>query len=815
MNINSKNPKTELGGVKVIHSGVIKYGPPDRKFFQSKRWRLYALVTPDGIVMFNDAEAVGKKKPDNMIKLNKFSSIVDEENHEKKKHTFAVKVYPKNKKGERSSEPVIHWFFPDDATLRTMWMSAIQEAIAQKKEGQIILHVQMIKKIEDGDTNGAMKWLHDGIYSKNASIQFSNMSDQGLSANLDDTDDIENDADDEPVSTISEKEKNQILDMGYVEGDTLLHIAAKNGNVKLVKSLLERKCDIFVRNSAGDTPLHLIFDKRNYMQNETNNNAKLEESTSLQKNSVPREEIAKLLLQTEQIPINTTNNEGYTPLALSCKNNDFVISSMFLNKDADPDICPKGESPLHYAVSHRNQKLLEMLLKKGAADPNIVDSQGYTPLDRAVQRFKEQGIVELVSTIFSESNPKVNVNHSDHELLKRYVYLFATNAEIFGKKGVRLLDSILESHPGYVLLEYKDEGIVEVPLIQAIKNKHIEVAQVILKYRIEEVVNKAEIREDGHEYYPLHVSIMNSLDAITEILLKNGANCVQKSGKEQALPMLYAAMYMMRDDLAELLIEKSVAGLDQEQQSVILNSAAQTGQTILYFAVQHSSLNFVKKVIEMGANMNSMTEKGETVLCAACSVGNLEAVKYFVEEKGFDPKGTGREYYIDNGYPPLHSAVKNGHLHIVKYLIEEKGVDINLHKHELHMRPIQLACLNGHLDVVKYLVEKGCDLNAKIKTRDDAGISCLHLAAGYGFPDVVSFLLDQGMDVMERTEGGASPLDFALRRHQLSVIKLLCDRGAVSDSVTLQLAVQTGSADVLSWVEAIQQKGATAAAALD
>ncbi len=522
-----------------------------------------------------------------------------------------------------------------------------------------------------------------------------------------------------------------------------------------------------------------------------------------------------MLLAAGAIPIDAVNKDGWTALALACQRNDYVVACRLLAKDANPDLTPATKeklSPLHYAVSHTNQPLVSALLKRGAADPNVTDAEGYTPLDRAVQRFKERGIVELISTIFMDSNPKINVNHKDKELLKRYVYLFATNADIFGKKGLRLLETILETHPEYAVLEYSNsvEGVIEVPLLQAIKNKHFETAEIILKHSTGQVVNKPETREDGYQYYPLHVAMMQRADSVVEFLLNNGANCSQKSGREQALPMFHASQFKMKEELAELLVENALSNLSEQEQVEMLNNAPQQGHTILYFAVQSAGLRFVQKLIEKGADVSLLTEKGQNLLSTACMGGNLEVVKYLVEEKGFEAKGTGKEYYTDDGYPPLHSAAKCGHLSVVEYLVEQGGVDANLHRHELHMRPIQLACVNGHYDVVKYLITKGADINVKLKTRDDAGVTCLHLAAGYGFPNVVELLLSSGMDVLQRTEvTNSSAIDFALRRQQYSVVKVLCEHGAISDEVTLQLAVQTGDEEVLKWVESVQKDKST------
>jgi len=911
---------------QVRKTSKVKYDNPDRKFFQKKFKKQFFIVTNDQILMFGENETLqsisssyslnNKKskhiKPEFIIPLNKFSSVVDEATHDKRENTFAIKLYVR-RKAKKSAEPVLHWFAASSPQERLELMQHVNAVIDQKKQGQCVLHLPMLQLFQkalpvssaNSNTKDAneqtvaaiLKHIYEGVYSKDASFVMSmddielqklmggvdaqNAQRQSptslmdcrleLGDDEDDDDDYEEDDEDddddgddsddndgsgnsgvklqfELKSFITEKERAQMSLLGYQIGDTLLHASVKSGLARVTKQLLERKCIVNVKNSIEETPLHMLFSDKNYPAEypvdvfesvsavvaSPNSGSSLSVSSAPMEgnltprasprtprlknggkgdpfsgvNRYPREEIIDMLLQTGQIPIDAVNKDGNTALALACIRNDFVLAHRLLAKDASPDIFPaKQPSPLHYAVSHGNQPLVTDLLKRGAADPNVTDAEGYTPLDRAVQKFKDRGIVELISTIFMDSNPKVNVDHTDQELLKRYVYLFATNADIFGKKGLRLLQNILDSHPEYVLIGFKEDEKIEVPLIQAIKNKHLETAEIILKYSTSDVVCKPETRSDGFQYYPLHVAMMQRADSIVEFLLNNGANSIQKSGKEQALPMFHAAQFKMRDDLAELLVEKALSNLNEQEQAELLNNAAVQGQTILYFAVQHSGLRFVQKLIEKGANVSVTTEKGQNLLSSACLTGNIDVVKYLIEEKGFEAKGTGKEYYTDEGYPPLHSAAKGGHLAIVQYLIDEKGVDVDQHRHELHMRPIQLACLHGHLEVVKYMIDKGGDLNVKLKTRDDAGVTCLHLAAGYGFPKVVELLLANGMDITQRTETtNSSALDFALRRLQFSVVKVLCDHGSVSDSVTMQLAVQTGDENVLRWVEAIHKE---------
>ena len=65
----------------------------------------------------------------------------------------------------------------------------------------------------------------------------------------------------------------------------------------------------------------------------------------------------------------------------------------------------------------------------------------------------------------------------------------------------------------------------------------------------------------------------------------------------------------------------------------------------------------------------------------------------------------------------------------------------------LNGHPLGLAIEQGHIDAVRMLIEHGADLTI----RDKMGDSYLHYAARYGRNDIISLLIESGMDI--NTEG--------------------------------------------------------------
>jgi ankyrin repeat protein len=157
------------------------------------------------------------------------------------------------------------------------------------------------------------------------------------------------------------------------------------------------------------------------------------------------------------------------------------------------------------------------------------------------------------------------------------------------------------------------------------------------------------------------------------------------------------------------------------------NGRYKTIKAILTYTEKNHS-NELTKII------NALDIFGNTPLHSAAKSGNLDLVKYLIEEKGADFNAPDND-----GETPLHSAASWGTLDVLKYLIEEKGADFNTPDNDGET-PLHSAASWGTLDVVKYLIEeKGADFNAL----DKCGKTPLHsaaFAAGLGKLDVVKYL---------------------------------------------------------------------------
>lgn len=163
------------------------------------------------------------------------------------------------------------------------------------------------------------------------------------------------------------------------------------------------------------------------------------------------------------------------------------------------------------------------------------------------------------------------------------------------------------------------------------------------------------------------------------------------------LPALaFAGAY---EDMEEALIRNdSAAAIDLVKRGMDVNTVDRSGNTLLIQSMRGDVPELVDYLLQRRARINVRNRNGETALSIAAYVGKLAYVKRLVE------LGAEVNFY---GWPPLSYAAYNGHLEIVDYLLK-RGAEIDA-RTENGSTALFFAARFGHLKVIELLLRNKAD----------------------------------------------------------------------------------------------------------
>lgn len=128
----------------------------------------------------------------------------------------------------------------------------------------------------------------------------------------------------------------------------------------------------------------------------------------------------------------------------------------------------------------------------------------------------------------------------------------------------------------------------------------------------------------------------------------------------------------------------------------------------------------------------------------------------------------------EKGNSPLLLASMNGRTEIVEILITA-GADVSVARSSDGATPLHLASQNGHIDVVRQLLSCGAPADP-VSSMGDA--TPLLLASQYGHGKIVELLLAEGANANHVAWGGFTPLYLAAQQGHLDTVCLLVEGGA-------------------------------------
>jgi len=223
------------------------------------------------------------------------------------------------------------------------------------------------------------------------------------------------------------------------------------------------------------------------------------------------------------------------------------------------------------------------------------------------------------------------------------------------------------------------------------------------------------------------------------------------------------------------------------QQRVDVNAGEPDGTTALHWAARTNDLPAAEMLLRAGANVKAANRYGVTPLYLACTNGNAEMIDLLLKA-GADPNSA-----LPEGETALMTAARSGSVGAVNVLTA-RGADVNRKEAWRGQNALMWAAAEGHAEVIRALVGHGADLRA----RSNGGFTPLLFAVREGKIGAVKTLLEAGADLNEslpvRRGGGSAAADaepglnafmLAVGNAHYELAAFLLDKGADPNAAPL------------------------------
>ncbi|KAJ3378785.1 Ankyrin repeat domain-containing protein 55 [Entophlyctis sp. JEL0112] len=516
-------------------------------------------------------------------------------------------------------------------------------------------------------------------------------------------------------------------------GKTPLMVVSSVGLPDYVKILLDAKVNVGIRDSDGNTALHLAI-------------AALVDPVKI---DIEKFEVICELLVDAGADLNVANNEGNTPLQLAILVNSYYITELLVYNGAS-----LASPILHLACKEEiSPKILAFLLTldhdwqyekmsddaSNDADGSVAEFTNSSVLKTAVYNENLAAAALLLSLV--EVNPNgalldnwrplsVAICNDDlpmYRLLKKYgADIDVSTFHLAAQAGsLRILRHTVEVEK-FAINDLDEKGFTGV--MWALLYAENDVAHYLIENGATLVCSaeseKLMDKQVKSIYSPIFCAIQSgNLETLKLVATRVPRAELERSLKNQSIASDYSCSVdatCLKDNLPALkyLVEE----LNLPIPPTVLFSAMTASLEVIDFLVSH------------GASMDVISENGHCFVQQYIKAGRLDVIQKYFDSGILNPRLLSKA--DSSGVTPLHSAAESSNpLGIVKYLLS--------------------AVPPGSSS------SSESPVRASIDAQGPAGRTALHIATLCHAPDVVQALIAAGANLNIPDNWGATPLDYA------------------------------------------------------
>ncbi|KFD58211.1 LOW QUALITY PROTEIN: hypothetical protein M513_00974 [Trichuris suis] len=220
--------------------------------------------------------------------------------------------------------------------------------------------------------------------------------------------------------------------------------------------------------------------------------------------------------------------------------------------------------------------------------------------------------------------------------------------------------------------------------------------------------------------------------------------------------------YALISDTDMCVSEKNHFELSNAYQLSGLDPSGSTGSAVVVAAAT-GNLGALKVLINEGAELHHLNNRGDSALHLAASAGQVNAVKYLIRKVNLNVLNTCKE-------TPLHVAVRSGCVDTTLCLLMSEGIDVNAR--DMHGNsPLHIACLHGFTMIVSLL----CNFKPNLSLRNKAGETPLICSTIRGHLDCAFALKAAGVDLGETDGMSRTALHLAILNRNTNLAQPLIE----------------------------------------